>query len=218
MVLKAITFDLDGTLYPEYKIALPSIGVALRYPRLFYFFNEVRKEIRTIFPIENFKKLQVELLAKRLGKSFNKTEMLIENIIYGKWLNSIRRMKPYSGMRDLIISLRSAGYKCGLLSDLPVKQKLSYLGLEDVWDFAFSSEETGYLKPNSIPFKKLIDCVEEKPENILYIGNNYEYDIVGAKIVGLKTAYFSRFNVKGNVADFTFKRFRDLQHFLLSLL
>jgi putative hydrolase of the HAD superfamily len=156
-------------------------------------------------------------MAKFLGKDAFNTQKAIDRIIYGKWLDTIKTMKPYTGIRELIISLRKCGFKTALLSDLPVERKLSYLGLEGIWDVAFSSEETNYLKPNLVPFQRLITMLGEKPENIIYIGDNYKYDVLGARLAGMKTIYFSNKSKNKNLADFHFKHYSDLKKYLTSL-
>jgi putative hydrolase of the HAD superfamily len=216
--LKAIAFDLDGTLYPEYRILLPSLRIAFRYPRLVYYFNLVRKEIRSVDPRGDFRKTQAEILAKHLKKSVSQTAGLIERVIYEQWLNSIKTMRPYAGLREMIIRLRKAGFKTAVLSDLPLERKLSYLGLEGIWNFARSSEETGYLKPNAAAFRPLIQSLQVTPPEIIYIGNNYRYDVLGARAMGMITGFFSSRWIPGNLADYTFHRFSQVRQFLLSLL
>ena len=217
MRLKAIAFDLDGTLYPEYRMIPPSLFIALRFPRFVYHFRIVRKQIRMIRPIENFHALQAELLAKRLRIDITKTRQKIQDIIYNKWIKAFKDIKPYPGIKELLLRLKALPLKIAVLSDLPVQNKLTFFNLEGLWDCAFSSEESGYLKPNPEPFYKLIKALNIKSKNILYVGNNYEYDIIGAARVGLKTAHLSSRAIKNGIADFTFKKYRALENFLLKI-
>jgi putative hydrolase of the HAD superfamily len=80
-----------------------------------------------------------------------------------------------------------------VLSDYPVKNKLAYLGLDNLWDCALSSEEACYLKPHIAPFRYVAAKLQEPPEQILYVGDIYEYDIAGAHNAGMKAAYFTPF-------------------------
>ncbi len=218
MKLKAITFDLDGTLYPEYRILLPSLGMAFRHPRLFYYFSRVRKEIRTIAPIRDFRAKQAELVASYLGETYDRVAERIDRVIYGAWLDRVNTMRPFHGLREIIARLRKAGYRTAVLSDLPLKKKLSYLNMEHLWDFAATSEDTGYLKPHPVPFERMMSALGVRPHETIYIGNNYRYDVVGASRLGMKTGYFSYRPVRGNVADFTFTRYAQMKKFLVSLL
>ncbi|RPJ03701.1 MAG: HAD family hydrolase [Spirochaetaceae bacterium] len=217
MEIKALAFDLDGTLYPEYRLIIPSLGLGLLHPRLVYHFSKVRNEIRSIRPIRDFKETQAVLLAKRLGKSPGEMREKTDRLIYDKWISSISQIKPFHGIKNVLLEMKNRGYKLALLSDLPVETKLSKLGLDSLWDFAFSSEETGYLKPNPEPFMHLIRMLGTDPGSILYIGNNYEYDVVGAAGLGIKTALLSSARIKNSIADMQFKNPHELKSFLLSL-
>lgn len=217
MDLRAIAFDLDGTIYPEYRIVLPTVTLFVRHPKFIYSFNKVRKMIRKIPEIDNIRKTQAELMANLMKKSAQEAEKRIEEIIYRQWIDVMRIMKPYDGIKEIIVGLKERGYKTALLSDMPIEKKLKYLGLEEIWDCAFSSEDTNYLKPHPAPFLRLIDCLGVQPKQILYIGNNYNYDVLGARGLGIKTAFLSRCKKRNSVSDFHFKNYRELKHFLLSL-
>ena len=151
----------------------------------------MRRAIRDIYPIEDFAATQNKLLSSELHISPLQAGDLIQHWL-GTELDSVyRRLRPYRHVRELITSLRDRGVKTAVLSDFPVANKLEYLGLQGLWDCIHSSEESGYLKPRREAFELLVDCLGESPGHIVYIGNNYEYDIVGANNVGLMTAYLS---------------------------
>ncbi|MCK4635104.1 MAG: HAD family hydrolase, partial [Candidatus Aenigmarchaeota archaeon] len=48
--------------------------------------------------------------------------------------------------------------------------------------------ETGEKKPSKKPFEMAIKKLKLKPDEILFVGENPERDIKGAKSVGMKTA------------------------------
>lgn len=218
MHIKAVAFDVDGTLYPRMGMVLSVIPIFLRFPVFTINFNSVRKAIRKIRPIKNFRELQARLLAKKLKKPEEKIRILIDEIIYDRWENSFEKIKPYPGIKDLVIQLKNKNIKLAILSDFPVKRKIKFLNILKKWDVAFCSEETDYLKPNPEPFKKLSKALGILPENILYVGDDYQYDIEGAARVGMKTAYLSRKKIKNSKADIIFKNYFELKNILLDML
>jgi putative hydrolase of the HAD superfamily len=218
MRIKAVAFDIDGTLYPDYKMFLASIMLGARYPRFINNFRIVRKQIRQYGKVDDFYKLQASLLARRMHITDKKAERLIDEVIYRKWPMVFKYVKPYHGVKDLLIKLKRMGMKIAVLSDLPVQRKLENMEVAGLWDCAFSSEETGYLKPHPMPFRELLRRLDTPAEATLYVGNNYRYDIIGASQVGIKTAHLSHKPVKGSVADLTFKFYHDLERFLLAKL
>lgn len=215
MKIKAVGFDVDGTLYPNYQMFLCSVPSLIAGPRLMYHFGKVRKEIRTIVYDEELHDKQARLLAARMGISPGKARDRMEYHLYRRWERSFHCIRPFPYVRETLTALRHNGYRLGVLSDFPIGNKLHFLGLEDLFDCALSSEESGYLKPHRIPFLKLANRLEAAPEEILYVGNSYRYDIIGASAAGMRTAWLSRRRDEDGGADFIFSKYRELKHYLI---
>jgi putative hydrolase of the HAD superfamily len=92
---------------------------------------------------------------------------------------------------------------------------MAILKLDVEWDLAASAEDVGYLKPNPEPFIYVADKLDVPVRNILYVGNHYDYDILGANKVGMKTAHLSRRRRNGTHADFTFASYKELHKQLI---
>ncbi|TVR54914.1 MAG: HAD family hydrolase, partial [Spirochaetaceae bacterium] len=71
-------------------------------------------------------------------------------------------------------------------------------------------------KPNPEPFVAAAECLGLSAEKILFVGNSYEYDVVGAHRAGMHAAHIT--SGKPNTADFTFSRFSELGEWLESRL
>lgn len=214
MNIKGIGFDIDGTLYNNCFMYICSIPSLIKHPLLLSRFGKVRSEIRKHRPVENYRRLQAGLIAESMGKSEVEIRARVEKHLYEDWEKSFRIIKPLKGLDEGLRKLRAKGYTLGVLSDFPVQNKLQYLGLED-WDCSFTSESTGYLKPHPEPFLELADRMNLPPEQILYVGNSYSKDVVGAAGVGMKTAHYARSAPAGSIADFTFRKYRDLFNYIL---
>lgn len=210
VLLRAVAFDVDGTLYPNLPMLLLSALHAVPRLRFLRAFSRVRREIRQEYPIQDFPALQKQMLGDALGVTSGEAGKRI-----GTWLERdldavYRRLSPYPHVDACIHRLRSAGLKTGVLSDFPIGEKLRYLGLDGLWDCVLASEESGYLKPRPEPFLRLAECLDEPPEHIVYIGNSYEYDIVGAQRVGMKTAFLKKKRQHRGSADIAFSDYREL--------
>ena len=217
MKIKAVGFDIDGTLYPNLSMYIRSSVSFIGHPLLVYHFSKIRKEIRRTEHTGNFRDTQAKLLAYSMKISHQKAADLMERHLYQAWEYSFKGVKPFKDVRPGLLSLKREGIKLGALSDFPVQKKLDFLGLSDLMEFAFSSEDTGYLKPHSAPFINLISKFGISPDEILYVGNNYKYDILGAKNAGLRTAHLARKPEFDSQADFSFYSFLDLRDWILTL-
>jgi putative hydrolase of the HAD superfamily len=213
MLIKAIAFDLDGTLYPDRFMYMRSLPLFLRYPFFIYTYNRMRKEIRSLESIDNIKLKQAEIVSSKLKITVSSARALIEDVIYRKWPRYFVGIKPFPHVRETIGLFKSRGLKLGILSDYPIGLKLKYLDLEDLWDYCESSETVNHLKPHAEPFNHMKTMLGVSPEQILYVGDRYSIDIVGAKRVGMKAAHFTKKKIPGSIADITFsdyKQFYDL--------
>ena len=210
MPVKAVAFDIDGTLYPNATMYLKSLPFVITHLRFMLAYAGVRKEIRTRRPVDDLRELEETMLAERLGVSPAAARQRIEAEIYGAWESVLDRVPPYPNVRSCVQRLRDAGYPVAVTSDFPVEQKLPRLGLDDLFDCKLWTEVSGYLKPHPEPFLQLADCLGFEPQEILYVGNSYEYDVEGAKRVGMKAAHLTRRPPRDSIADFSFSDYRDL--------
>ena len=219
-MIKAVGLDIDGTLYPNYQMLLCSLPSVVTAPRLMYYFGQVRKEIRHIEYDEPLHAKQAQLLANKMGISPQDAADRMERHLYHRWEHSFRCIRPFRHVRETLLAFKREGLPLAALSDFPIKNKLKFLKLDDLFDYRLSSEETGYLKPHPIPFQQMVRQFGVAPEEILYVGNSYKYDIIGASNVGMRTAWLSFAGGSGKTAeesqtDIIFSSFYDLREKVL---
>ena len=199
-MLQAVGFDIDGTLYPDISMYTSSIPAFFRDPFLMWAYGKTRKLIRDpSFELElkqlGFRRVQAKEVLRILGrkstpKNLDRMELRIENNIYRIWEHSFKGIKAYPNVRKAFSEIREKGIKIGLLSDFPVAVKPETLQIHDIIDFAISSEASSFLKPAPAPFFMLAEGLGVSPEAMVYIGNSYTKDIVGAGMAGMKTVMF----------------------------
>jgi putative hydrolase of the HAD superfamily len=221
--IAAAAFDVDGTLYPDWRLYLRAWPAALFHPRLFAAFSRARARARRAAPAENrFYDLQAMLCAEELGPASGGAEYvktLINKYIYSSLEKRFDGIEPYPHVTECLHALKERGLKIAVLSDFPLGRKLEFLRLDGIWDAALCSEEEGALKPHPLPFLRLAESLKLPPERILYVGNNPAYDIAGAKNAGMMTALrclFPRIPPRrGPAAGFAFNDYRHLQSYVL---
>ena len=77
--------------------------------------------------------------------------------------------------------------------------------------------DTRKLKPSPEPFNRAIELLDISPENIIMVGVWPERDVVGAKLVGMKTAfakYGDVFNTKHSGADYDLNNISEILNIL----
>ena len=218
--IKAIAFDIDGTIYPDWKLFVRISGHFLRNIWFFHEYNEVRKELRRSAPVGDLFEYQAHLMARRLHISSIRAREKVDAICYRALEPYFKRIKPYRGVVETIAAFKAAGLKIALFSDFPPEQKGDLWGLIPLCDVMLGSETAGALKPSPYSFGILAQKLELKPEEILYIGNSKKYDVGGANAAGMKSGYIMRgfrrlFNVPYKKADVSFRNYQELKEIVL---
>ena len=224
--IEAIAFDIDGTLYPAWKLTLHAVPFFIRHIRFMKAFRKVRRILHKHSSsdpdkaLPDFFNVQNELLATQLNSTPQEIGNFLDKEIYQGWKKKFLRIRPYPFAKEAIIRLKEAGFKIGILSDFPPEQKGSVWDILPLCDVALDSEAVGALKPSRIPFLKLAEALNTPCERILYVGNSKAYDIAGASAVGMKTAYIvnplvSFFRKKPPYADISFSNYRQFLNYVL---
>lgn len=88
-------------------------------------------------------------------------------------------------------------YKLALLSNGNPKsqrRKLATINIDDFFEYILISGEFSVNKPDPLIFKHVAMQLSVPCERCVYIGDNYEVDILGAKSAGMQAIYINRFN------------------------
>ncbi len=219
--IKVIAVDIDGTLYPKrsllLRLALSSLDClpfALKY-------NSIRKRIRledgTEGTLSDFATLRRRECIMMYG-SENKLPLFIrkeDRNFRRRWERSFRSIKEYPGMRKAL-EKASESYRLAVISDFPIGSKLAALGVEGLFEYIASSEDSGALKPSRIPFEVMLGAMNVRPEEVLYIGDSESKDIKGAKNAGLRAALISASSGKVySKADLVFSTWEEFSSIVL---
>jgi putative hydrolase of the HAD superfamily len=218
--IKAVAFDIDGTLYPDYALNILVIPHFLLHMRFFICYDIVRHQLRKHAQLQDLPIFQSQLLAKKLHTTPQKAFKLTERIIYKGLRPYFKIIRPFKYVHETFDAFSKAGLKLGILSDFPPEQKGNVWGLVDKCDVVMGSEKVGALKPSTYVFYVFSQQMGLKPHEILYVGNSKRSDIRGAKAAGMKTAFIMTLwrrilHKPLKIADISFSSYRQLQKIVL---
>jgi len=227
MPIRAVGFDIDGTLYPAAALYQKLIGKGLPNLRFLIAFGRVRRELRALLTsteyrdrgirgIEELHRFQAELVAKRLGADQERVHNEIEAFFYTASVAPFATIATYPGVAALLDQLRAKGYKLGALSDFPCDKKVELLGLANKFDITMTSEETGLVKPDRASFDLLAQRLGVRNDELLYVGNSEPYDVKGALGAGMRAAIISKNLSVRTAAEYTFFEFSRLGEYIES--
>lgn len=92
-----------------------------------------------------------------------------------------------SEWREIFDKLAQKGYRLGVISNTTIDLR-PWLKKDNVWEYlsiVLQSYEFGRAKPNKTIFRHACAELGFKAQQVAYIGNNYQIDILGAHYAGL---------------------------------
>ncbi len=92
------------------------------------------------------------------------------------------------GTRELLEGLRAAGLRLAVVSnaDGRVDRYLETAGLADCFEFVLDSGVVGIEKPDPRIFQLACERLGMSPDEVVYVGDSYEVDVVGARAAGIE--------------------------------
>ncbi len=119
-------------------------------------------------------------------------------------------------VNGVLQKLSQWGVRMGIISNTtnPVFMKeleLEGTGLKKYFDFAIYSSGVPFRKPHPSIFQLAIGQFQLEPSEILFVGDSLSMDILGARGVGMKTAWINREKEKSDIVpDYEFASLEDL--------
>src|SRR3989344_2613018 len=211
LMLKAVLFDLDNTLIDFISMKKRCTEAAVS--AMIDAGLEISKKRAFDLMFEMYQKHGIEdhTIYQKFLQKYTKTvdyKILSAGIVAYRKVRS-NELVPYPHVRNTLLALKKKGLKLGVVSDAPKMQawlRLTEMNLVEFFDVVLGYEDTGKLKPSAAPFRKALMLMKLKPEEVLFVGDNPQRDILGARKVGMKTVLAKyRQVVKKGKADYAVK-------------
>jgi len=204
MDVKTIFFDLDNTLYDHTRAERTALQILLNQNATK--FSEIHRErfldvyhqnnafywkkmaqgditaselkilrLQTTFAEFGFEKLDFNDLAKKYLQIYTQ-----QVFVFPRMMEALNYLKPK--------------FRLGILSNGFAKiqrHKLANMNLQNFFEITIFSEDVGAMKPSAVIFREAMKLTQSRAEEIVYIGDSYESDIVGAKAVGWAAVLFN---------------------------
>ena len=194
-MITTVTFDLDDTLYDEIEYCRSGFASVADFlsglpqaPPADHIFDSLWSQFNA-----GNRKTTFNAALDELGIDYD--DKLIDELlkVYRNHLPKIT-LPPES--RD-VMSVLSGKYTLALLTDgfLPAQRlKVQALAIEKYFKAILYTEQLGrqFWKPSPAGFEKLMQTLNAKPENIVYIADNEEKDFIAPNKLGILTVQLIR--------------------------
>lgn len=199
MMIKAITFDLDDTLWEVWPVVeraerLLHDWLAARYPRIPERFTplelrELAGEVRAARPEiahdrTALRKEALNLAAARTGYR----EFDVESA-FALFFMARNAVEPFAEVRPTLERL-ARRYILASLSNGNADLRL--IGLDDVFRVSLNAIDVGAAKPEAPMFEEVCRLLRLRPGQIVHVGDDPEHDVEGGRNAGFRTVWVNR--------------------------
>ena len=175
----------------QHSLRHPSTG--LRDVRLIAEYRRAQERLRGADASHDVEQAQLTLAAERVTVPLDRARRVIDEWMHRRPQRYLRRCRS-AGLVPFLSFLRECGIPLAILSDYPISDKLRTLGSEDFFAFSVCAADRDVVafKPAPAGFLRACARFELDPGRVLYIGDRYEVDGVGAVSAGLDAAIVNR--------------------------
>ena len=212
MVLKkisAIIFDLDNTLYSEEKFYYEYFKIFCKkfnYPfKKFILKFNIKKQI-----------FKIDILKNALLR-INRYNKINHDKSFKLLISFKSEIKLFKGVLNTLSFLRKNNIKIGILTNGSIqlqKKKIKDQNIEKKIDKIVYAKKFKKQKPYSYSFIGILKLLRIKPHDVIFIGDNYNTDMVGAKKLNLYTIHFSKKGKTGKNVNKVAKNFNEIKNIL----
>jgi HAD superfamily hydrolase (TIGR01549 family) len=211
--IRAVLFDVDGTLYHQRRLRLCMAAELAIMPlrlgassgrvlRVLKTYRRVHEELRHLgAPDSPLAAMQIARTAHREHVGEAMVQAAVSEWMHRRPLKYLRWCRR-RGLVALLSRLEQRGMRLGVLSDYPSRDKLAALGVDGFFGLVLCTTdgEINALKPHPRGFLRACEQWRLSPEEVLYVGDRSEVDAAGAVAAGVRCAVFARGQERGDAA------------------
>jgi putative hydrolase of the HAD superfamily len=216
--VKSVLFDLDGTLLDRDKSIEQFITV--QHDRL----NDRLSHIPKIDYANRFIELDCnghvwkDKVYQTLVDEFNIDRLSWQDLLQDYKTQFQFHCLPFPCLFEMLDVLKQQGYLLGIISNGRGEfqtQAISGLGIQDYFDTILISEIEQLRKPQPEIFHRAIERLGVSAQNSIFVGDNPEADILGAKNAGMQAIWKrSSHWLAAQAADATIDELSEIPAFL----
>ena len=217
MTIKAIIFDLDGTLV---AMKLKSREAKEKFIQKI---KEAGFDVKLLNPSMPSESM-IQLLVTKYGISRDLLMRVLDECFQPYELEAAAEAELRPGAKEVIPKLKEIGYRLGVASNngrMGVRLALEKLGILDYFDVIVARGDVDKMKPDGSPISECVRRLGVKPKETVYVGDAV-IDIMAAKkagvyAIGILGGFDSRETLEKNKPDYIIENLSELLHVLKNI-
>jgi putative hydrolase of the HAD superfamily len=217
-MIKAVFFDLYHTLVtyepPQEELeakALKELGVnirpeALRRPIVAadeFIYNEIARRPLSHRSQEEKMALYIRYQETVLREAGIKCDQKLVLGLLGKMQQTKMNLVLFDDVAPALTDFKNRGITLGLISNVEqdITETLTRLGLSSWLEIVVTSQDAGFNKPQPEIFQEALRQAGVRPPEAIYIGDQYQVDVIGANGAGMKGILIDRNGYNASITD-----------------
>jgi HAD superfamily hydrolase (TIGR01549 family) len=161
--------------------------------------GEIRDADRMAPYNDSFRENDLPTITRNLVRALydrDVAEPHLEEILQVRFDSFVACIRPTPGVDAMLMRLRQR-YRVGLVSNYPdgeaIRASVQRVALRDILEVVVASGDVGCVKPDPLPFTTALRHLNIRPEEAVYVGDNWLADVQGAKRLGMQSVLTRQF-------------------------
>jgi len=221
--IRAVLFDVDGTLYRQRPVRMRMAAELgrlfftqpLRAPSIWRALSAYRACQETLRGRDDaHAERQLELAASRVRMTTEEVAAIVDEWMIERPLKYLENCRAH-GLLELLDFLEARRVKVGILSDYPAARKLEALGIARYFSLVLcgGDPDIGAFKPSPRGFLAACARWQLDPADVLYVGDRVDADAAGAAAASMPAVIVTSGRLQkwtGALAVPSLERLRDV--------
>ncbi|WP_078546866.1 HAD family hydrolase [Litchfieldia alkalitelluris] len=191
-MIKAVIFDLDGTLLNRDESL--KLFINLQYDRLINQLGHMPKEkyVSRFIELDRRGYVWKDKVYTQLADEFNIIALSPEDLLSDYIAEFKNCCVPFSGLFKMLSELKSENLFLGMITNGYGQfqmDNIETLNIKKYFDTILISEWEGTKKPDAIIFNRALERLGVTAHESIYIGDHPENDVKAAQSVGMKAIW-----------------------------
>jgi putative hydrolase of the HAD superfamily len=204
-MVKAILFDLDGTLLNRDESVKRFIDN--QYERLNNWLGYIPKEkyISRFIELDKRGYVWKDKVYQQLTQDFHISKITWQDLLQDYTSEFKDYCVPFANLTQMLVDLKSSKFLLGMITNGYGQfqmDNIKALGIEKYFDVILVSEWEGIKKPDPIIFKRAIEQLNVLPKHSIFVGDHPINDVKAAQNVGMKAIWKKDFQWDNVEADY----------------